>query len=263
MYYPPKNTPITLTISVLDTAVTRLPEDLTGRSLDDPDVVERFKGLLDYIASQTPNLHILSVSIGNEIDGVLGTDDDAWAAYATFFGEAADHARTLWPGIPAGSKMPFGSLTGASAPYAQAFNELADAVFVTYYPLEQDFTVRSPDAPTADLKQLVDAYPGRPIQMLEVGYPSGEDNASSEAMQAAFIHHFFCAWDQHAEAIQLVSFTFLTDMTRQTAESLGGYYSLDDRAFGSYLATLGLRDQDGREKPALEQMRQEAAARGW
>ena len=83
-YYPTRNIAVDLVINPIDTNQARLPEDLENLPFDDPAVIERFKNLLDYIFTQIPDLDLISLSIGNEIDGYLGTDAQKWAEYTAF-----------------------------------------------------------------------------------------------------------------------------------------------------------------------------------
>ena len=93
LYYPGQDFQVSLVISVLDTTEIRLPADLVEKSFADPEVVSRFKALLDYIKSQIPDLKLTSLAIGNEIDGVLGNDSGAWEQYGAFFTPATEYAR--------------------------------------------------------------------------------------------------------------------------------------------------------------------------
>jgi hypothetical protein len=135
----------------------------------------------------------------------------------------------------------------------------------TYYPLEGDFSVKEPAVIGADFKRLVEAYPEREIQITEIGYPSGEANGSSPQKQAEFIRHMFSAWDEHAEQITLLSYSWLTDLSGSSVEELSRYYGLSNRAFGEFLRTLGLRTYPGKgkDKPGFQVFQQEAAARDW
>ena len=264
-YYPARGFRLSLVIAVLDTTEIRLPQDLQGKPLDHPEVIARFQDLLDYIAMQIPDLELTSLAIGNEIDGVLGADPDAWGAYGTFYNAGADHARSLWPGVPVGTKVQYEGLLGPSAEFARSLNQSSDVIMTTYYPLRGDFTVREPGGIQSDFQRLVEAYPDREIQITEIGYPTAEANKSSPHKQAEFIRHMFSAWDEHAEQITLLSYSWLSDLSGSSVKELSRYYDLSNRAFGEFLRTLGLRTYPGKgeDKPGYESFQQEAAARGW
>ena len=262
IYYPTKDLQVSLTISVIDTNNLRLPPDLADKPFDDPVVISRFNKLLDYVASQVPELRLTSLAIGNEVDIYLWQDAEKWAAYETFFAETAVHARTLWPQVPVGSKTTFSGIDGNQTAAIQSLNEHSDVVLVTYYPLNPDFKVRPATTVHNDFQTLADAFPNQTIYLLETGYPSGADNNSSAEQQAEFIRELFLAWDAHADQIPVLNYTWLTDMPAEAVTQMTEYYRLDAPGFVSYLATLGLRSADGSNKPAFDQLAAETKVRG-
>ncbi len=264
-YYPSRDFQISLVISILDTTEVRLPADLEGKPLNDPEVITRFEGLLSYIAQQTPDLELTSLAIGNEIDGVLGSDAEAWEAYNQFFTAAAAEARLLWPDVPVSAKVMLEGLTGKSREYARSLNNSADVIMTTYYPLAGDFRVLDPGIIHDDFDQLADLYPDREIHITEIGYPTSEVNKSSPDLQAEFVREMFAAWDDHADQITLISYSWLSDLPESSVRELEGYYGLSNKAFGEFLRTLGLRTYpgSGEDKPGFQTFRDEAAARGW
>lgn len=260
-YYPVQGVPLALTITPIDTNRIRLPDDLEGRAFDDPQVIARFERLLDYVFMQLPDVELCVLAIGNEVDAALGSDAGAWERYRTFFQATAAYARGLRPGVPVGVKVTMAGLTGEARSRAQALNTDADLVLVTYYPLDSDFGVRSPDVVQADLAKLASVYPGRAIGIIEAGYPSSALLGSSEALQAEFVRQIFRAWESRAAQIAMLNFTWLTDAPEASVEAWKEYYGLDDPRFAAYLATLGLRRSDGHPKLALAALAAEAHAR--
>lgn len=265
LYYPGQDFPVSLVISVLDTTEISLPPDLAGKSFADPEVINRFRTLLDYIKSQIPNLKLTSLAIGNEIDGVLGNDSGAWEQYGVFFTPAAEYARLLWPEVPVGTKIMFDGLTGSMSEYAWDLNQGADMVMVTYYPLAGDFTVQDPEVILEDFDHISEMYPGDEIHFTEIGYPTSEINNSSPEKQASFIHNMFSAWDEHASQITVLSYSWLTDLPQASVKEYENYYGLTDPAFAEFLRTLGLRTYPGRgeDKTGFQVFQAEAKARGW
>ena len=265
LYYPEQDFQVSLVISVLDTTEIRLPADLAGKTFADPEVISRFRDLLDYIKSQIPDLKLVSLAIGNEIDGVLGNDSGAWEQYSVFFTPAAEYARVLWPEVPVGTKVMFEGLTGSTSEYAWALNQSADVVMVTYYPLQEDFTVQDPEVILEDFNRIIEMYPDNEIHIAEIGYPTSEINNSSPEKQAAFIHNLFLAWDKHASQITLISYAWLTDLPYVSVKEYEDYYGLSDPAFAEFLRTLGLRTYpgSGEDKIGFQVFQAEAKARGW
>ncbi len=264
-YYPSQDFQISLVVSVLDTTEIRLPADLEGKPLDNPEVITRFNGLLNYIAQETPALELTSLAIGNEIDGVLGQDRQAWEAYTRFFSSAAEQARKLFPDVPIGAKVMLKGMTGNSREYARSLNDSADLVMTTYYPLDKDFKVLDPSLVHEDFARLTALYPEDEIHITEIGYPTSEINKSNPEFQAEFIREMFAAWDDHADQITLISYSWLSDLSDSSVRELEGYYGLSNQAFGEFLRTLGLRTYpgNGKDKPGFQVFREEAKVRGW
>ncbi|NQS92565.1 MAG: hypothetical protein HQ574_09165, partial [Chloroflexi bacterium] len=264
-YYPAQRFSISLVISVLDTTEIRLPEDLMSTPFSDPEILNRFKGLLDYIHNQLSEVEIISISIGNEIDGVLGNDQGKWEAFQTFYDPAASYARELWPSIPISTKVTFDGLTGPMAGTARAIYQNSEIVMTTYYPLKGDFSVQDPDVVLKDFSTLAEIFPGKEIQITEIGYPSSELNNSSQEKQAAFIKYMFQAWDEHADQISVLSYSWLSDLPQSSVRELENYYGLSNQGFGEFLRTLGLRTYPGagENKAGFDVFLTEARARGW
>ncbi len=263
LFYPEQGVSISLALTPIDTNNLRLPPDLADKSFDDPEVIERFKRLLDYVFSQIPDLELSSLSIGNEIDGYLGTDKQRWQEYSTFFREVSMYARSKRPGLIVGSKIGFGGLTGSARDLSADIIQASDVVMLTYYPLNDDFSVKHTEVVHEDFAKLVELFPDKPIYVLEAGYPSSPLLNSSERKQADFVKEIFKAWDTHSTHIKLLDFTWLHDISPATVEELGDYYGLHDEKFLAYLATLGLRTFEGQDKEAFEMLRLEAKQRGW
>lgn len=262
-YYPTHNIAVDLVLNPIDTNQNRVPADLQGLPLDDPEVIARFNKLQDYVFSQIPDLKIVAFSIGNEIDGYLGTDAEKWAAFTAFYAKTSAHTRSLRPDLVIGTKGMFGGMVGSSASYFQTINEHSDAIFVTYYPLNDDFTVREPDTVHEDFGEIITLYPVKDIYFLELGYPSSEVCNSSEAKQAEFIAETFHAWDTYAGQIKIINFAWLNEIPASSIKSLENYYGFSDKGFSAYLGSLGLLNEDGSEKMAFEQLKAEAEVRGW
>lgn len=134
---------------------------------------------------------------------------------------------------------------------------------LTYYPLNNDFTVKNPEVVHEDFAKLVVLFPDKPIYVLEAGYPSSTLLGSSEAKQADFVREIFIAWDTQAEHIKLLDFLWLHDISPASVEELGDYYGFHDEKFLAFLATLGLRTFDGEDKEAFKVLRLETKKRGW
>lgn len=263
VYYPYKGLKISLTIGVIDTNNSRLPADLKNKAFDDPEVIQRFEKLLDWVFAQLPDVGLVVFSIGNEVDVYLAQEAGRWAQYQSFYQAVVEYSRSLRPKLLIGVKGTFGGLTGYARQEMLALNQASDVILLTYYPLNNDATVKDPSVVGGDFDTITALYPGRTVYFLEAGYPSGALCNSSEALQAEFIRQLFTAWDAHAAQVRLVSFTFLTDLSSANVEILKEYYRFDDPVFLEFLGTLGLRTFPGAgsDKEAFRVLLDEVKAR--
>lgn len=246
--YPEQGLSLTLTFSLIDTVADRRRADLKGLSWDDPRVISAFTAHLREVLGRMEDTDLRAIAIGNELDGLL-RDPSEIAAFARLLAAARAEVAQLRPGVPVGSKLTLGALTTRPDIWQPILAQSA-ALMVTYYPLDADFAARGSGVVAGDLGQLAALSPALPIYLLEAGYPSGGCGAS-EADQADFVRNLI-ATSAATPRIALVSLTWLSDMAPQEAEALAGYYGLTDRCFTGYLASIGLRRNDGSPKPALE-----------
>ena len=224
---------IVLNIRPIAGACRVVPPDLAAMAWNDPVMTTRFGYLLTWIHGYLPALDVKVMSVGTEVDTHLAPVD--YPAYKTFFEVARQNAKSLW-----GQPLPVGVTVGRDAlavpgPEQAAIldlNEHADHVLYTYYPLNGDFTVKDPYAgPIADTYAAlaaVDGNPktaGRPVDLIEVGYPTSGALASSLAKQQSFVAAMFGIWDAYHPRIPTVVFNWEADLSEQLAElvAIGGW----------------------------------------
>lgn len=263
LYYPKAGVRLALSLNPIDTNNLRLPKDLKGKVLNDPEVISRYKSFIDFVAGQLPDSDVFFVSIGNEIDVYLGSSDKLWQQYTEFFSLVAPHVREKFPNAVVGSKITYDGIIGLKDKVGN-FNSYADVAMVTYYPFKKgSFVVRDPMTVYDDFEDIISLYPDKKIYFAEIGYPSGGPNESSEEKQAQFIRHTFAAWDSHRLDIPFLNFQWLHDASPETVAGWQKYYGFKDKKFASFLGSLGIRTFDGKDKQAFVQFGKEAKARGW
>jgi hypothetical protein len=266
VFYPPRGLNVSLVLAPIHNKNVILPADLQGRRFDDPLVVGRFKKLLDFIFAHLPDVKLSNLVIGSEIDAYLGTDAEKWAQYISFYSQIANYAHQLRPTISVTTEFRFmqGYLSGPR-PFLDIINQYSDVIGVSYYPITMEGTVIKPTVLARHFKTIADAFPNKPIHVLQLGYPSSTLLQSSENLQASFVTELFKAWDLYATRIQLVRYTFMTDMSAESIIGAGNYFGDASLLFGQFLSTLGLRTSpgDGTDKPALLTFGAEAYVRGW
>ncbi|NOU48340.1 MAG: T9SS type A sorting domain-containing protein [Bacteroidales bacterium] len=264
-YYPYFNVQVDLNIDPIETNILELPTDLVNRTFDDIVVIDRFKILLDSVFNHIPDLQLSSLVIGSEIDAYLGTDQAKWTQYITFYREVAAYAKSLRPGLKVACEAMFTGLTGSAATYLQALNSNSDYIGVSYYPINNDFTVKSPTVAASDFSVVVDLYPAKPIFFYQLGYPSSSLCNSSEDKQAKFIEQVFQSWDTYHENIKMIDFTWLHDWSAEAVNYWSDYYGISDTAFIGFLGSIGLRNWDGNgsDKQAFIELKCQAKQRGY
>jgi len=268
---PANNIKLSLSILPISTSINLMPSNLAALPFDNSLVICRFQKMLSFVFSKIPNIQLVSMQFGNEIDEYSAASSTSfWSQYWGFYVNVSQTAKGLSPGL---KTSVIGSLYGASG---QSTNSLAqgglkqiwnsaDVVVVTYYPLNTDFTVKSPTVASSDISALANLYPNNKIYFNEIGFPSGSTSEnSSQALQQQFLHDIFQVWDTYSTQIPNMTFVRLNDYSLSAAQSVAANYQLSGNLiFIEYLQTLGLRTYDGVDKPAFSQLKAETSARGW
>lgn len=264
IYYPAHNIPVDLTIAPIHTNRLEVPSDLTNVPFNSPTMISRFKALLDSIQAHSPNLVLSSLIIGSEHDAYMGANMTLWAQYTTFYDSVSSYAKTIWPGLKVATELTFTGITTMNT-FAQTLNTNSDYIGVSYYPLNNNFTVKQVSTIPADFAALISLYPSKPICFYQYGYPSGTSCNSSENLQKQFITQTFTTWDTYASNIRMIDFTWLHDLDTATVNFYGTYYGITDTIFLEYLRTLGLRKWNGSgiDKPAFTELQCQARQRGY
>jgi hypothetical protein len=250
-------------IQVINTVPKAVPSDLMGVSWDDPQMKARFHALLDAIKPLLTS-QVAYISVGNEVDLYLSAHPSEWAAYQNFYEDAVAYIHQTLPGIRVGVTTTFGGASGGAQASVAALNGMSDVWIFTYYPLGGGFVPSAPQLPLTDFPTMLTLASTKDVVLQEVGYPTSTLISSSEANQADFVNQFFQAWQNAGQRIRFLSFFLLHDFTPTFCAELNAYYqSPPDPAFQAYLCSLGLRHEDGTEKPAWSAFVSGAAAHGF
>lgn len=264
IYYPAYNMPVDLTITPIHTNNLEVPEDLINIPFDSSVFIHRFKVLLDSIKLHTPNITYSSIIIGSEHDIYLGNDTNKWKQFNIFYDSIVVYAKSIWNNVNIATELTFSGLVTHNS-NAQKLNLNSNYIGVSYYPLNSDFTVRPINTIENDFATLVNLYPNKPICFYQYGYPSSNICNSSEELQAQFITQAFSSWDNYAENIKLIDFTWLHDLDTSVVNQFSSYYGVSDTAFLEFLRTIGLRtyDNKGTDKLALNELRCQLKVRNY
>lgn len=270
------NLKFALIISPIDIPGKVTPADLLELQFDSEEMILRFTGLIDYILSIVDPEILTSLSVGNEIDAYNWSgNNDSTAAYTIFLTAIEEYLDSY--GVKLAFTGTLGGLTSGTFRDQGIWTAMAaevDVVHVTYYPMNDNMKVKSPDSAADDLALLVSEFSETtaadggiiPIFIQEVGYQSSSVCGSSEKKQADFFYYFFLAWDTHRDIIKQASILRLNDVSRAQAEITAETYGLtDNNLFIEYIRTLGLVTYNGTgtDKTAVSVIKTETARRGW
>jgi hypothetical protein len=261
-------TKLSLIITPIDIPGRFLPAYLEGKKFNDPLVIDGFNNLIDALFNDTdgvidPTL-VIALSVGNEIDHYN------WVANSDQIPEYKAFLQAIKPkvnsyGIPLHFTGTLYGITESGNTWTD-MGQAVDKVSFTYYPLNSDFTVKSPDVVFTDLNSIATKFAGKDLFLQEIGYPSSTTLNSSQAKQAEFFCNFFNAWDTHKDQISHVSILRLNDASPAAAEETAVAYGIPGNApFIEYIRTLGIRTWAGKgeEKPAFEVIKGEIERRDW
>ncbi|MDA3960228.1 MAG: hypothetical protein PF961_05525 [Planctomycetota bacterium] len=246
-----------------------LPTDLTVLAMNDASVVAAFNQLIDDFMAAIPNTTVDAIIIGSEIDGYLGNNATRWTEYTDFFDQTATHIRSTYSGVKVGSEVTFPLLKDAAK--RVHWNTLcgyADFTGISYYGIDYaTLLARSPQAIADDFALIAaNCRSDRDIWIPQMGYPSGANSGSSEALQADWVSQAFLAWDRWGHRITMVNFTWMHEWLEADVDAFLVDVGISgNAALKSFLLSLGLRHRtgSGSDKPAWTRLLSETAARGW
>ena len=272
-YFTALGIKLELNIPTMNTVVKEVPADLLSVDFDDSAMITRFKIILDTIFSRLPNLELSALNIGNESDIFMGTDHIQYNAYKTFLDSVVPYAKQLYfnihnDSLKVGTTLTHSGLIDAvKAPLCHLLNSDLDIVSTTYYPLNNDFTMKPPTVVNTDFLELIKEYPDtvQPIYFVECGYSTSAICNSSESLQSDFFRNVFTAWDTYQNNIKYLTIYKTTDWSKVFVDDLAIHFGTTDTIFLEYLRTLGVRTFPGNgvNKTAYETILCELNSRGW
>jgi hypothetical protein len=262
-------------INAINTNVLSIPSDLLdafdktklrgGLTWASPELVSRFVTMLEEGARIAHLGGAFHLSIGNEVDAILGNQPAMQYPFAELcvYAKAAI-ANITSPDMSVGVSYTwdgFRAARAAKASWLDIMLNVTDGVLLTWYPLLGNFSVMPPEAGSSYFSAALAAVPeGKCIIQQELGYPSGYGNASSvdgssDAAQAEFFRNAFASVQAlpptSRQRLRGVLPFDLTDWSQATCEMFAKYYKISSPAFLEYLCSLGVVQADGTAKPAL------------
>ncbi len=259
---------LSLTIRPIDLTGKTVPSDLVNTRFNSLEMKNRFKSLIDFICSLISPSNLTSIQIGNEIDGydISKENPEFWDDYTEFLKDIHTYVGEKYPTLKIGFTCTLYGLLSKRYKNSNIFESMSksvDIVGITYYPINDDFTVKEPSVVYDDFKNITDKFPNKTIYIQEIGYPTSKICNSSDDKQAQFICDLFQAWDTHLNNIKLLNFVRLNDVSDSEAKDLAGPYGINNNEFIEYLRTLGFSSYSGKNKGAFLLTIEQATLRGW
>lgn len=235
-----------LVIKTVDTNNRAVPQALTNLNFEDPVFVKQWEDMILLLSKNLPP-NIKAIALGNEADVYFRDHPAETNAYL----ELMKSARSILKG--AGVKAPIGIVTtyeGLQKDKALAtkLQKGWDIVFMTYYPMNNQFEVLPPTETGKHLDEMIAFAGNRPLLLTEVGYPSSELNKSSEEKQAAFVKEFFTQLSSRSNKIPFANYFIQADFDGILLDFLESQYRMNDERFRAFLSSTGLTKSDGTKK---------------
>ncbi|MGB3181094.1 MAG: hypothetical protein WBB45_06870 [Cyclobacteriaceae bacterium] len=266
--YADNNLPLTLVFNPISRNRVSVPADLADKAWSDETLRTRFDALLYGIYYRYPTVNVNRVIIGEEVDIYLKEDAAAWDAYTAFFTFAKDKLHSYYGNsVKAGVSTSFASLNLLETKdLAMNLQREADMFSISYFPRNRDYTFRNIIHIVRDFEYMKAISGSRKIFLQECGYPSAISCNSSVELQRQFIAEIFRGWDMYDNTFEGIHFTWLRDKSdaevARILEESGMIESVYLSRFTDFLRTSGLQ-RTSTQKPAIQQLKVEADARGW
>lgn len=247
--------PAAITLAVVDGLLDGRPDDLQGEPWSSPASMDALDETIDS-AMETLGPALKFLAVGARVDRWLEEHEDD----ADDLEELLDHAVTRALEHPNARKdllVGVGlSRTGALASEGPAtdLRALGNATMASLFPgladVDGGALVPSPGSIALDLDAIDDVDPGRPVALVEVGYPSAEAVGADDDAQGLFVDALFGALASRRASFPLVVVSRLHDLDTGACTTEGASLGEEEDLVLAYRCSTGARDDRGAPKPA-------------
>jgi hypothetical protein len=255
---------VCMTLKNIDDDKKRMPLYLEGRPLDDPLVLARWAAFLKaFLARYGDSIDYLN--FGHKVNGYFLKHENEWPAFVRFVAAGAYVVRKEKP------KLSFGVVLKDTDEPAKYWRELAPACshLALAYTAPCSVLKKQPTAQALDprqgiffartLESLMRQAGGRKLLLTEVGCASHTSLDSSPEIQAQFITMLMAWLRQSERSVAAVSYVGIKDWpyeaTRGVLRQAFGDEILQYRGVIRLLTSQGLKDEEGRNKPAYDALK--------
>jgi hypothetical protein len=259
--YDEQNLQTFLLISAYDSEDPVVPSDLEGLKFNDPELIDRFNKLMNWVIPMLVEYNGYIISISNEADNSFGELPNLHNEILTFLKEVKTHIHSINENMAVTVTIAEGNL-GIGKPGIKEIVKECDVACWNFYGSE--FIAEAPyylpqdEAEIRkDIQRMLDYSGEKQIVIQELGMWSGSDVlSSSNEIQRKFFEIFFSEMKKEdriraAYVFQLVDWSpEVTDMFLQLFEGEELPPVFID-ALAESLKTIGLiRYSDGKRRPA-------------
>ncbi len=258
---------VSITLTNVHMDQKHLPAYLKGKRFNDPYLLERWEKYLEAFLPRYGD-YIDFLNIGNEVNNYFGKHYTEWKDYVEFFKRGSEAIRRLKPRIMTGIVLVEERLEH----FWKAVEPYCDHLAITYYTPCSMFG-KSPTAEALDkngnkyfgraLDEAIRIAGKKKVLVTEVGCATHAALDSSPELQAQFIESLFQWLRGKGDKILGMSWLAATDWPYEgTKIALKGYLDpalLDHEPFMRFLTSLGLRYENGTNKPGYDAFKSEIA----
>lgn len=153
---------LALTIRPIDATGKTVPSDLSSLDFNHASITARFRKVIDFVLTKIDRNNLTAIMIGNEVDDYNpSSDTNFWIEYAQFLSDIKTYVNATYPGLLIGftatangwisstKTTPDGWPTQSTL---QTWANYVNVVGVTYYPLNTDWSMKSPTVVSSDFQ---------------------------------------------------------------------------------------------------------------
>lgn len=251
----PSCRPAALTIAVVDGLLDGRPDELAGEPWSSSASLAALDATIDAAMDELgPTLKFLAV--GARVDLWLDEHEDDAGDLEELLAHAVDRALEhpdAREDLLVGVGLSRAGALSTSGP-ATELRALGNATMASLFPglseVESGALVPSPGSIALDLDALDDVDPGRPVALVEVGYPSAEILGADDEAQGLFIDALFGALASRRGSFPLVVVSRLHDLDAEACAVEGASLGEEEDLVMAYRCSTGTRDDRDQPKPA-------------
>jgi len=212
-----------LLISAYDSGGPVVPDDLAEKDFDDPELIQRFKSLMDWVIPLLVEYAGYLISISNEADNSFSEVPNLHKKVLTFLLEIKEHIHKIHEEMAVTVTLAEGSLD-EDKPGINEILAVCDVASWNFYGAKSTFTlpyyyaVQTEREIKHDIQRMLDVSGEKNIVIQELGMYSGNTTLnSSEEIQRKFFEVFFTEMNK-SDRIKVAYIFQLVDWSPEVTE---------------------------------------------